>query len=98
MVKKQIFSFLILFSLVAGVTAQTTQAAKPDAAGQNLRKHVAYLASEKLEGRRTGTPGATYAAGYAANVFAQNKKAETRIQLAPLSFSFFTNFYQRESP
>jgi aminopeptidase YwaD len=72
--KKQFFSFLILISLVAGVAAQKAQVAKSEAvAEQNLRKHVAYLASDKLEGRRTGTQGATYAAGYAANVFAQNK-------------------------
>jgi hypothetical protein len=74
MVKKQIFSFLILISFVVGGAAQKSQFAKSEAdAEQNLRKHVAYLASEKLEGRRTGTQGATYAAGYVANVFAQNK-------------------------
>ena len=73
--KKQFFSFLLLLSFVGGIAAQKGQVAKSEAvaAEQNLRKHVTYLASEKLEGRRTGTPGATYAAGYVANVFAQNK-------------------------
>ncbi len=66
--KKQLFSFLILLSFVFSVSAQ-----KPDLAEQNLRKHVGYLASEQLEGRRTGEQGATFAAGYVANMFAQYK-------------------------
>lgn len=39
----------------------------------NLRKHVQYLASDQLEGRKTGEAGATTAAGYVANQFAQFK-------------------------
>lgn len=39
----------------------------------NLRKHVQYLSSEQLEGRKTGEAGATTAAGYVANQFAQFK-------------------------
>lgn len=69
--KKQLFSFLFLFSLVVSVSAQKAQVAKIDASQSNLRKHVEYLASEKLEGRRTGENGATYAAGYIANMFAK---------------------------
>jgi hypothetical protein len=46
---------------------------KPDPAEQRLRKHVAYLASDKLEGRRTGEKGATFAAGYVTNAFAAAK-------------------------
>jgi aminopeptidase YwaD len=65
--KKQLFNFLIL-SLSAQTTKQT--APKPDLAEQNLRKHVGYLASDKLTGRRTGEQGATFAAGYVANMFA----------------------------
>lgn len=68
--KKQLFSFLLLFSLVLSISAQT---AKPDLAEQNLRKHVSYLASDNLEGRRTGEKGATSAAGYVANMFANYK-------------------------
>ena len=41
-----------------------------------LRAHVSYLASEKLEGRRTGTPGAQEAAGYVAREF-------MRLRLSP---------------
>jgi hypothetical protein len=36
---------------------------------KRLREHVSYLASDKLEGRRTGTPGATLAAHYIASEF-----------------------------
>ena len=76
--KKQLFTFLLLMSLVAGISAQSAKqtAPKPDLAEQNLRKHIAYLASDKLAGRRTGEQGATYAAGYVANMFANfNLKA-----------------------
>ncbi|MDQ3748427.1 MAG: M20/M25/M40 family metallo-hydrolase [Acidobacteriota bacterium] len=71
--KKQIFSFLLLLSFVFGVSAQKAQTQKADAAEKNLRTHVEYLASKKLEGRRTGETGATFAAGYIANMFANYK-------------------------
>ncbi|MGC2236569.1 MAG: M20/M25/M40 family metallo-hydrolase [Pyrinomonadaceae bacterium] len=66
--KKQLFSFLLLISFAFSVPAQ-----KADLTGQNLRKTVEYLASDKLEGRRTGERGATSAAGYVANMFANYK-------------------------
>ncbi len=69
--RKQISSLLLSFLIVASVFAQRPQVADP--LEQNLRKHVEYLASDKLEGRRTGEQGATYAAGYVANAFAQFK-------------------------
>ena len=48
----------------AAATSQTeTEAA--------LRRHIEYLASDKLEGRRTGTAGATAAAAYISNQFAK---------------------------
>lgn len=68
--KKQLFSFLLLLSFVFNVSAQTV---KPTEAEKNLRTHVAYLASGQLAGRRTGETGATSAAGYVANMFAQYK-------------------------
>jgi aminopeptidase YwaD len=64
--KKQLFSVLLLLSLAASLAAQNV-------AERNLRTHVAYLASDQLEGRRTGEQGATFAAGYVANMFAQYK-------------------------
>lgn len=66
--KKQFLSFLLLLSFVLSAAAQ-----KPDAAEQNLRTNVTYLASDTLAGRRTGEQGATTAAGYIANLFAQYK-------------------------
>ncbi len=66
--KKHLVGFLILLSFVFTVSAQ-----KPTETEANLRKHVGYLASDALEGRRTGETGATSAAGYAANMFAQYK-------------------------
>ena len=67
--KKQFFNLLIIISLVISVAAQTVPQLKSDATEKNLRAHVAYLASDKLEGRRTGETGATYAAGYIENMF-----------------------------
>lgn len=69
--KKQFLSFLLLTSLAVNVVAQTAQ--KQTEAGKNLRASVAYLASDDLEGRRTGETGATSAAGFVANKFAKFK-------------------------
>jgi len=38
---------------------------------ERLRAHIEYLASDKLEGRRTGTPGANLAAEYIAREFSR---------------------------
>jgi len=73
MYQKSILSFLLIISLVLSASAQKAQQAKSDTAENNLRTHVAYLASDKLEGRRTGETGATFAAGYVANMFANYK-------------------------
>jgi aminopeptidase YwaD len=69
--KRQFAGFLILLSFVFSVSAQKAQVAQPTE--QNLRKHIEYLASDKLEGRRTGEKGATAAAGYIANAFVNSK-------------------------
>lgn len=69
--KRQAIGFLLLFSLVFSVSAQKAQIGHVDATEANLRKHVAYLASDKLEGRRTGEPGAAAAAAYVADMFAK---------------------------
>ena len=68
--KKQFLSFLILAALAFSVSAQKTTQSE---AIRNLRKHVSYLASDQLEGRKTGEKGATFAAGYVANMFASYK-------------------------
>ncbi len=69
--KKQLFSFLLLVSFVLSVSAQKPRLTTPEE--QNLRKHVEYLASDKLEGRRTGESGATNAAVYIRNAFRSYK-------------------------
>lgn len=69
--KKHLSSLLLLLLFVFSVSAQKAQKApKPDLTEENLRKHVSYLASDKLEGRRTGELGATSAVGYVTNQFA----------------------------
>ena len=67
--RRKFAGVLLSFVIVATVFAQKPQVS--DSVEQNLRKHVEYLASDKLEGRRTGEQGATFAAGYVANAFAQ---------------------------
>lgn len=71
--KKQFYGFLLLLSFAVGISAQAVQPARVDARETALRKHIQYLASDKLEGRRTGENGATIAAGYIANEFAKIK-------------------------
>ena len=61
-------STVLLFVLCLPLWAQTQTVAPVEA---NLRKHIEYLASDKLEGRRTGEPGAMLAAGYVSNMFAK---------------------------
>ena len=66
--KKQLFGLFLVLSFVLNVSAQ--KAAVADKTEQNLRKNVAYLASDRLDGRRTGEAGATTAAGYITGLFA----------------------------
>jgi aminopeptidase YwaD len=69
--KRNLRLFLIPLLLASALFAQKLQTA--DVVEQNLRKHVEYLASDQLEGRRTGERGATVASGYVANHFAKYK-------------------------
>ncbi len=64
--KKQFFSFLVFITLAFQISAQTVDQSETE---KNLRRHVSYLASDELEGRRTGETGATSAAGYVMNMF-----------------------------
>src|SRR5438874_7484694 len=63
------FSVLASAILIAafGITAQ--QALEPSAA--KLQQHISYLASDALDGRRTGTAGANDAARYIAGEFSR---------------------------
>ena len=71
MKSNKINTLAILLALSFSVSAQAPRLV--DQTEQSLRKHIEYLASDKLEGRRTGERGATYAAGYIANAFANYK-------------------------
>src|SRR5437870_5188543 len=61
---------LVLALVSSSTFAQKPRATRIDLTEANLRRTIEYLASDKLEGRRTGEPGATLAAGYVANQFA----------------------------
>ena len=70
-------SFLVITLTLAAVfplrfSAQQT-ASQQTPTPERLRAHVTYLASDKLEGRRTGTNGANAAAEYIAKEFADLK-------------------------
>ena len=65
---RKISSLILVITLGAGAFAQATSGTSAvDVA--RLRADVTYLASDKLEGRRTGTPGAAAAAEYIAGEF-----------------------------
>jgi aminopeptidase YwaD len=72
-IRRRALAALVALCLVAPgvVGAQERKGAQesPDAA--RLRAHVEHLASDKLEGRRTGTRGAELAAEYVAKEFAR---------------------------
>ncbi len=65
------FAVLILTVAIslAAVGQQTSKFGTPGL--DRLRAHIEYLASDKLEGRRTGTPGAKLAAEYIAREFSR---------------------------
>ena len=68
---RQLFITLLLtaLSVVAVVGQQTSTQLVPSV--ERLREHITYLASDKLDGRRTGTEGAKLAAEYIAEEFSR---------------------------
>ena len=71
MSRKLLNSFLILL-IAVGVFAQQTRPGDSSPDVERLRAHIKYLASDQLEGRRTGTAGASLAARYIAGEFARD--------------------------
>ncbi|HEX9919488.1 MAG TPA: hypothetical protein VGA87_09990, partial [Pyrinomonadaceae bacterium] len=70
--RRKTFQLLLVVVMAASAFAQQQRqggSSRSDASVERLRAHVAYLASDKLDGRRTGTPGATEAAQYIALEF-----------------------------
>jgi hypothetical protein len=68
--KRKLFTPVIIIAISLAVYGQqaSTQVS-PNA--ERLREHVTYLASDKLEGRRTGSAGANEAAEYIAREFSR---------------------------
>jgi hypothetical protein len=65
---------IVLSSFASALAQDSAKSTVPDV--ERLRAYISYLASDKLEGRRTGTPGADAAARYVAEEF-------KRLGLAP---------------
>jgi Zn-dependent M28 family amino/carboxypeptidase len=61
-------ALVVAISIAAGGQQTQTQIAP---SVERLRAHIEYLASDKLEGRRTGSPGANLAAEYLAREFSR---------------------------
>src|ERR1051325_5034979 len=66
--KSKRFTSLIAALLLATFAAVAQQAENEPSAAK-LQQHVTYLASDELDGRRTGPPGANEAAKYIAKEF-----------------------------
>ena len=62
-------ALLLLLALALPLARAQQPATNDEPNAEHLRAHVNYLASDKLEGRRTGTPGADAAAKYIADEF-----------------------------
>src|SRR4030095_14932244 len=63
-------SALLISLFLTGIAVVAQQASfQIDPSAEKLRQHVSYLASDQLEGRRTGTSGADEAARYIATEF-----------------------------
>ena len=69
---KRFLQICVLLLVTASAVAQQQQtASQHEASASRLQQHVSYLASDALDGRRTGTAGANDAARYIAGEFAR---------------------------
>lgn len=69
--RSKIFQLCLVVLLATGGFAQPKLRSASAPEQKKLREHVEYLASPDMEGRRTGTKGATAAAAYIAKEFAR---------------------------
>src|SRR2546429_9696977 len=68
--RRQFLSLALILAIAfSAIAQQRTDEAAPSV--ERLRAHITYLASDKLEGRRTGSAGANLAAEYIAREFAR---------------------------
>lgn len=68
-ITNRLIAFFVVTAFALAAVAQ--QPAQNGPTAERLREHVTYLASDKLEGRRTGTAGANLAAEYIAREFSR---------------------------
>jgi aminopeptidase YwaD len=71
--KRSQYLFLVLALVSQATFAQKPQRVQIDPVETNLHRTIEYLASDALQGRRAGEPGAMLAAGFIANQFAKLK-------------------------
>ena len=79
--------FLLALLVLSACTATKQSRLTPDATTDNLKKHIAYLADDKLEGRRTGTPGEKLAKDYILGEF-------SLLGLEPMNSGSFSQPFQ----
>src|SRR3954470_13583104 len=92
--RRRIFGLVSISALMFAVAlAQQPSANTPSV--DRLRQIVTYLASDPLEGRRTGTPGATEAANYIAGEF---KRLGLRPVTTAVTRGFSSPLYQQSFP
>src|SRR3989440_6196276 len=68
--RRQFLSLALILAIAFSVIAQQ-RADEAAPSVERLRAHITYLASDKLEGRRTGSEGANMAAEYIAREFSR---------------------------
>ena len=88
-IRPLIVIIVLAMAPVAARDARCDQATAGDTgvSSQRLARHVAYLASQRLQGRRSGTPGADRAAAYIAREFrTSGLKPPGRSFLQPFTF------------
>jgi hypothetical protein len=68
--KRKLFASALIAAISLAVYGQQASTQVSPSA-ERLREHITYLASDKLEGRRTGSSGATQAAEYIAREFSR---------------------------
>ncbi len=75
--------YLLLLLLLPAISVTNAQSKKAKAKAdkiitENLQAHIQYLASDKLEGRRAGSPGENLALQYISNMFEKYKISPKR--------------------
>jgi aminopeptidase YwaD len=71
-IKSSVFILFWIIATVASAQSNTQFPKKQEESMQRLKSHVSYLASDKLEGRQTGSPGELLSAQYIAQEFKKN--------------------------